>query len=105
MYSQTRDCDNTWPCIASSEEHLPWLCFPYIILKRQHPAAADNSSSFVMISTPCMCAVCMQLDAKGQPLEQPLELSFQDQYGDIERHLWFGDGYVLLGFNTGHLEG
>lgn len=48
--------------------------------------------------------VCLQLDAKGQPLEQPLELSFQDQYGDIERHLWFGDGYILLGFNTGHLQ-
>lgn len=54
---------------------------------------------------PCMCAVCLQLDVKGQPLEQPLELSFQDQYGDIERHLWFGDGYILLGFNTGQLEG
>ena len=50
----------------------------------------------------CMCAASLQLDAKGQPLEQPLELSFQDQYGDIERHLWFGDGYILLGFNTGH---
>ena len=48
--------------------------------------------------------VCLQLDAKGQPLEQPLELSFQDQYGDIERHLWFGDGYILLGFNTGHFK-
>ena len=50
-----------------------------------------------------MCAACLQLDAKGQPLEQPLELSFQDQYGDIERHLRFGDGYILLGFNTGPL--
>ncbi len=43
----------------------------------------------------------LQLDAQGQALEQPLELSFQDQYGDIERHLWFGDGYMLLGFSTG----
>ncbi len=43
----------------------------------------------------------LQLDAQAQALEQPLELSFQDQYGDIERHLWFGDGYMLLGFSTG----
>lgn len=50
-------------------------------------------------------AACMQLDAKGQAFEQPLELSFQDQYGDIERHLWFGDGYILLGFNTGQSYG
>lgn len=45
--------------------------------------------------------VSLQVDAQGQALEQPLELSFQDQYGDIERHLWFGDGYILLGFSTG----
>lgn len=58
-----------------------------------------------VLSKPCNSALhvfCwLQLDAKGQALEQPLELSFQDQYGDIERHLWFGDGYILLGFNTG----
>ena len=45
----------------------------------------------------------VQVDGKGQALEQPLELSFQDQYGNIEKHLWFGDGYILLGFSTGSI--
>lgn len=43
----------------------------------------------------------LQLDAAGRSFEQPLELSFQDQYGTVERHIWFGDGYILLAFSTG----
>ena len=43
----------------------------------------------------------LQLDGAGRSLEQPLELSFQEQYGTIERHVWFGDGYILLAFSTG----
>ena len=31
----------------------------------------------------------------------PLELAFQDRYGSIEKHSWFGDGYLLIAFNTG----
>ena len=36
-----------------------------------------------------------------RPAEQPIELSFQESYGDIEQHLWFGEGYILIGFRTG----
>ena len=36
-----------------------------------------------------------------RPAEQPIELSFQESYGDIEQHLWFGEGYILIGFKTG----
>lgn len=43
----------------------------------------------------------LQLDGAGRSFEQPLELSFQEQYGTIERHIWFGDGYILLAFSTG----
>lgn len=43
----------------------------------------------------------LQLDAMGRSFEQPLELSFQEQYGTIERHIWFGDGYILVAFSTG----
>ncbi|KAK9830069.1 hypothetical protein WJX72_009571 [[Myrmecia] bisecta] len=37
----------------------------------------------------------------GAPADQPIELAFQEQYGDIEKHLWYGDGYIVLGFKTG----
>jgi hypothetical protein len=33
----------------------------------------------------------------------PLELSFMESYGSIAQHLWFGDGYVLLGFRGGQV--
>lgn len=29
-------------------------------------------------------------------VEKPLELAFLDQYGPIQKHLWFGDGYILV---------
>lgn len=33
----------------------------------------------------------------------PLELSFLEQYGDIARHLWFGEGLVMVGFRSGRV--
>lgn len=33
----------------------------------------------------------------------PLELTFQEQYGAMQRHLWFGDGFVMVGFRTGRV--
>ena len=36
--------------------------------------------------------------------DNPLELAFQDQYGAIEKHLWFGDGYILVGFKSGNVS-
>ena len=33
----------------------------------------------------------------------PTELAFSERYGRIERHHWFGDGYLLVGFETGQV--
>lgn len=33
----------------------------------------------------------------------PLELSFMESYGSIAQHLWFDDGYVLVGFRGGQV--
>lgn len=35
--------------------------------------------------------------------DQPLELGFLEAYGAIQRHCWFGDGYILLGFKSGQM--
>ena len=34
--------------------------------------------------------------------ENPLELAFQQKYGQIVEHLWFEEGYIMLGFSKGH---
>lgn len=34
-------------------------------------------------------------------VEKPLEPAFLEQYGSIQKHLWFGDGYILVGFRSG----
>lgn len=33
----------------------------------------------------------------------PLELAFQESYGPLQHHLWFGDGFILLGFRSGQV--
>jgi len=39
-------------------------------------------------------------DQEGM-VEKPMELAFLESYGSIAKHLWFGDGYILVGFRTG----
>jgi WD repeat-containing protein 19 len=33
--------------------------------------------------------------------DHPVELAFQAKYGRIVRYVWFGDGYLLIGFSEG----
>ncbi|KAJ8599437.1 hypothetical protein CTAYLR_008001 [Chrysophaeum taylorii] len=33
--------------------------------------------------------------------DNPLELAFQQRYGSIVTHKWFGDGFMMLGFSEG----
>lgn len=33
--------------------------------------------------------------------QQPVELTFQEHYGSIRSHLWFGDDMLLIGFASG----
>lgn len=35
--------------------------------------------------------------------DSPTELGFQNRYGNLLQHKWFGDGYILLGFSLGHV--
>jgi len=32
-----------------------------------------------------------------------MELTFQEHYGAMQRHLWFGDGFVMVGFRSGRV--
>ncbi|GBF91989.1 hypothetical protein Rsub_04713 [Raphidocelis subcapitata] len=41
--------------------------------------------------------------ANAAPQAPPLELSFQDKYGAPQRHLWFGNGLVMVGFRGGRV--
>ncbi len=34
--------------------------------------------------------------------ENPVELAFQEKYGNIVTYGWFGDGLVMIGFSSGY---
>ena len=44
-----------------------------------------------------------RLGDAGAANDAPTELAFSERYGRIERHHWFGDGYLLVGFETGQV--
>jgi WD repeat-containing protein 19 len=35
--------------------------------------------------------------------DSPIELAFQQKYGDIVNYQWYGDGYIMIGFSNGYL--
>jgi len=35
--------------------------------------------------------------------DRPVELAFEDRYGAIKKHTWFGDGYILVAFKSGQV--
>lgn len=41
--------------------------------------------------------------AAAAPAERSLELAFQEHYGALVQHQWFGDGFIMLGFRAGHV--
>jgi hypothetical protein len=43
-------------------------------------------------------------DEPGADVVAPIELAFQDRYGEILSHQWFGDGYIVLGFASGYVR-
>ncbi|XP_014214190.1 WD repeat-containing protein 19 [Copidosoma floridanum] len=36
--------------------------------------------------------------------DNPIELTFQKRYGPIVSYRWYGDGYILLGFEAGYIS-
>ncbi|KAG5445532.1 WD repeat-containing protein 19, variant 2 [Clonorchis sinensis] len=37
-----------------------------------------------------------------EDMDNPIELAFQQRYGDLVSYHWFGDGYVMVGFSAGY---
>lgn len=35
--------------------------------------------------------------------DNPIELAFQQKYGEIVNYQWYGDGYIMIGFSQGYL--
>lgn len=46
-----------------------------------------------------LLAFCKAMD----PNDTPIELAFQEKYGGILRHAWYGDGYIIIGFQSGQV--
>ncbi|OON22984.1 WD domain, G-beta repeat protein, partial [Opisthorchis viverrini] len=37
-----------------------------------------------------------------EDMDNPIELAFQQRYGDLVSYHWFGDGYIMVGFSAGY---
>ncbi|KAG7164498.1 WD repeat-containing protein 19-like [Homarus americanus] len=63
-------------------------------MKQDERAMAENTVSLIVAKK------TLFLYNLNDP-ENPIELAFQNRYGNIVAYKWFGDGYILLGFSGG----
>ncbi|XP_076276053.1 intraflagellar transport protein Oseg6 [Lasioglossum baleicum] len=64
-------------------------------MKMDHRIGGENTVSLVINKTTLF--LYNILDP-----ENPIELAFQKRYGSIVTYKWYGDGYILVGFETGY---
>ncbi|XP_078047935.1 intraflagellar transport protein Oseg6 [Augochlora pura] len=64
-------------------------------MKMDHRIGGENTISLVINKTTLF--LYNILDP-----ENPIELAFQKRYGSIVTYKWYGDGYILVGFETGY---
>ncbi|XP_076760750.1 intraflagellar transport protein Oseg6 [Xylocopa sonorina] len=65
-------------------------------MKTDHRVGGENTVSLIISKTTLF--LYNILDP-----ENPIELAFQKRYGSIVTYKWYGDGYILVGFETGHI--
>jgi hypothetical protein len=77
----------------------------------QSAAVAGRLSVNVGGRTIYLCAVArgesgagVLREAGGDAALQPVELAFQEQYGEISRHVWVGKDLLLVGFQSGEQQ-
>ncbi|XP_066602951.1 WD repeat-containing protein 19 [Prorops nasuta] len=64
-------------------------------MKMDHRIGAENTVSLIVSKTTLF--LYNILDP-----ENPIELAFQKRYGPIVTYKWYGDGYILVGFEAGY---
>ncbi|XP_017879178.1 WD repeat-containing protein 19 isoform X2 [Ceratina calcarata] len=64
-------------------------------MKMDHRVGGENTVSLIISKTTLF--LYNILDP-----ENPIELAFQKRYGFIVTYKWYGDGYILVGFETGY---
>ncbi|XP_012136571.2 intraflagellar transport protein Oseg6 isoform X1 [Megachile rotundata] len=64
-------------------------------MKMDHRIGGENTVSLIISKTTLF--LYNILDP-----ENPIELAFQKRYGSIVTYKWYGDGYILVGFETGY---
>ncbi|CAB3401705.1 unnamed protein product [Caenorhabditis bovis] len=61
----------------------------------------SGAAAQTMIS--CILSRIILMLAPVQNIENPINLQFQERYGNIVAYSWFNDGYLAIGFDRGYL--
>nr|KAF7387626.1 hypothetical protein H0235_018348 [Vespula pensylvanica] len=64
-------------------------------MKMDHRIGGENTVSLIVSKTTLFLYNILDPD-------NPIELAFQKRYGSIVTYKWYGDGYILVGFEAGY---
>lgn len=64
-------------------------------MKMDHRIGGENTVSLIISKTTLFLYNILDPD-------NPIELAFQKRYGPIVTYKWYGDGYILVGFEAGY---
>eukprot|EP00899_Mesostigma_viride_P009995 jgi/Mesvir1/18998/Mv18958-RA.1 len=65
---------------------------------------SGSGETTISVNVGRACLYIHKLGAGPNGAEQePIEMAFQEKYGKVQCHQWFGDGYILLGFQSGYI--
>ncbi|KAK2581953.1 hypothetical protein KPH14_002396 [Odynerus spinipes] len=64
-------------------------------MKMDHRVGGENTVSLIVSKTTLFLYNILDPD-------NPIELAFQKRYGSIVTYKWYGDGYILVGFEAGY---
>ncbi|XP_012288065.1 WD repeat-containing protein 19 [Orussus abietinus] len=64
-------------------------------MKMDHRIGGENTVSLIVSKTTLFLYNVLDPD-------NPIELAFQKRYGPIVTYKWYGDGYILVGFEAGY---
>ncbi len=93
------DCLIDSCCVPTEKQHLKYDPFDIQFAEQKVDEKQNMKENTVSINMGRLTILMYNMT----DTENPVELAFQQKYGEIASYKWFGDGYMMVGFSKGYV--